>query len=83
MQLLDAVSVEKGSNLARWRDELVVIKNCSPGTTSIGITPTMDPKVDALLAGLEDKRGDVQVIRVPAAEYRRVMYDGIDRRAGR
>jgi hypothetical protein len=39
----------------------------------------MEPELDSVLAAFEDKFGDVQIVRVSIADYRRCMYDGIDR----
>jgi hypothetical protein len=39
----------------------------------------MEPELDSLLAAIEDKFGDVQILRVAMSDFRRCMYDGIDR----
>jgi hypothetical protein len=78
-RLLGAVKPKAGSNAVLWNGERAVIKSCRPGTSSIGITPGMEPELDSVLAAIEDKFGDVQIVRVAIADFRRVMYDGVAR----
>lgn len=71
------------SNAVIWNGERAVSKSCRPGTSSIGVTPKMETQLDSLLAAIEDRCGDVQIVHVAIADFRRTMYDGIERKGGR
>lgn len=77
--LLNAVSLSEQSNEVMFDGKRAVIKSCSPTTSSIGITPSMAPTLELVLAALEDKFGDVQIVRADMKDLRRVMYDGVQR----
>lgn len=79
-KLLGAHSLSEASNLVMYDGKRAVIKSCRPETSSIGITPTMEPTLDILLAAFEDKFGDIQVVRAFMSDVRKVMYDGVQRR---
>lgn len=72
---MDLQMQRPGSNEVRWRDGLAVIKSCRPDTSSFGVTSTMLPRLDAILAAFEDDHGEVQVWALPAEKFRSAMYD--------
>ena len=63
------------SNEVAWNGEPAVIKCCHPGTSSIGVTATMLPRLAAVLVAVEDDGGEVQVWELPASRFRADMYD--------
>lgn len=64
-----------GSNEVRWREGAAVIKSCGPGTPAFGVTASMLPRLDTILAAFEDDRGDVQVYELSTEKFRVAMYD--------
>ena len=63
------------SNEVVWNGQPAVIKACNPGTSSIGITASMLPRLETVLVAVEDDHRRVQVWALPATRFRADMYD--------
>lgn len=74
-KLLGADRISQASNEVVWQGKRAVIKSCRPGTSSFGVTSTMLPRLQSILAGFEDERGEVQVWELDAGKFKAAMYD--------
>lgn len=64
-----------GSNEVAWENGRAVIKACRPRTATFGVTASMLPRLETILAALEDDQGQVQVWALPAAKFSAAMRD--------
>ena len=76
-KLLVAEKIASGSNEVVWQGRRAVIKSCRPRTSSFGVTATMLPRLDSVLAALEDDDGIVQVWELDAGKFRQAMRDSL------
>jgi hypothetical protein len=74
-KLMGLTRPNNASNEVFWEGQRAVIKSCRPATSSFGVTASMLPRLDTILAALEDDRGQVQVWALPAADFGKAMYD--------
>jgi hypothetical protein len=58
-----------------WNGTRAVIKACSPTTNSLGVTSTMLPRLEFILAAIETNAGLVELWALPQPEFCAAMYD--------
>lgn len=74
-KLLGARLLRANGNEVRWKDKIAVIKSCATDTDQIGITVTMLPRLEVILAGFQDDSDHVDVFELDAEKFRAAMYD--------
>lgn len=63
------------TNEVVWKDGHAVVKCCGPRTGSIGVTATMLVRLSAVLAALQQRNGDVDILELTIADFKANMSD--------
>lgn len=73
--ILQLDRVSGSTNEVVWKDGRAVVKCCGPRTGSIGVTATMLNRLNAVLAALQQRNGDVEIIELSIADFKANMSE--------
>lgn len=88
--LMGAEKLSEHSNEVIWNGRRAALKACAPRNDTFGVTAAMLARLDDIMAGFENEKGDVEVWRMSAEDFRSSMRPspsaaarGTDTRLGR